>query len=240
MVRLIRNPGIALIAKQAGLDFFMLDAEHGTFGMETIADIALAARAAGIGCFIRVPELAKSYVSRVLDAGCSGVMVPMVSSVEEAEALAGLAKFDPTGRRGFGTIGNHTDYRPIGGGIAPEFTKEANDDVLAIAQIETVGGVENVEGIAAVKGIDALLIGPMDLSMSLGHTGDLKNPVVIEAIEKVAAAARANKEAFGIHGPDWLIEQFRPKGLNMIMSALDMNMLHGAMKTIAEKWQAEK
>jgi 2-keto-3-deoxy-L-rhamnonate aldolase RhmA len=237
---MIRNPGIAAIAKQAGLDFFMLDAEHGTFDMETIADIALAARAADVGCFIRVPELAKSYVSRVLDAGCTGVMVPMVSSVEEAERLAGLSKFDPPGKRGLGTIGNHTGYRPVSGGMAIEFTQEANQDVLCIAQIETVGGVENVEGIAAVQGVDALLIGPMDLSMSLGHTGDLKNPVVIEAIEKVAAAARANNKAFGIHGPDWLIEQFRPKGLNMIMSGLDMNMIHGAMKQITEKWQAER
>ena len=240
MVRMIRNPGIAWLVRQAGLDLFMLDMEHGTYNTETVADIATTARAAGVGCFVRVPELAKGYVSRVLDCGCTGVMVPMIESVEQAELLVRWSKFEPVGGRGFGSVGGHTNYQGIGGADTVDFTLRANEEVLTIAQIETRAGMEQVEKIAALEGIDALLIGPSDLSMSLGHTGDMKHAEVIEAIDRIATAAQKNDKVFSIHGPDWLIEQFRPKGLNLIMSALDMNMLLGGMKSISDKWGSSK
>lgn len=78
MIRLIRTPAVVLVAKSAGLDFIMYDMEHGPFGFETISDAASLARAEGIDCFVRVPELSKGYVSRALDCGVTGIMVPMI------------------------------------------------------------------------------------------------------------------------------------------------------------------
>jgi 2-keto-3-deoxy-L-rhamnonate aldolase RhmA len=238
MIRLVRNPGLAWIAKQAGLDFIMLDLEHGSSSLEALADVTAAGRGAGVEVFLRVPELAKGYVSRALDCGCTGVMVPMLETVEQAEALAGWSKFTPLGNRGLGSIGTHTNFAAVSGDKAPEFMAAANEEVLAIAQIETAAAIENIESIAAVEGIDALLIGPNDLAVSLGCTGDLQNPTVMEAIDKVAQAAADKGKIFGMHGPDALMERFLTKGLRLIMSKLDISMLLAGMKGIAEHWKA--
>jgi 2-keto-3-deoxy-L-rhamnonate aldolase RhmA len=237
MIRLIRNPGIAWIARQAGLDFIMLDLEHGSSSMENLSDVASIGRGAGIEVFVRVPELSKGYVSRALDCGCTGVMVPMVESESQAKQLAGWCKFAPAGKRGLGSIGTHTNFASIAGGEAPGFMSAANDQVLAIAQIETAAAIEQIDRIAAVAGLDALLMGPNDLAVSLGYTGDVQNPEVLGAIDKVAAAARRNGKIFGIHGPDALMERYLSKGLRLIMSRLDINMLLGTMGEIAAKWK---
>jgi 2-keto-3-deoxy-L-rhamnonate aldolase RhmA len=238
MVRLVRNPGIAWIARQAGLDFIMVDLEHGSSSPETLADVASAGRGAGVEVFVRVPELAKGYVSRALDSGCTGVMVPMVESLEQAELLAGWSKFAPVGRRGLGSIGNHTNFAAVRGDEAPGFMAAANDRVLANAQIETAAAIEGIESIAAVPGIDALLIGPNDLAVSLGYPGDLQNPRVLEAIDRVTEAAGRHGKIFGMHGPDALMERYLPKGLHLIMSNLDINLLLAAMREIAARWKA--
>jgi 2-keto-3-deoxy-L-rhamnonate aldolase RhmA len=237
MIRMVRNPGIAWIARQAGLYLILLDLEHGPSSLETLADVAASGRGAGIEIFARVPELLKGYVSRALDCGCTGVMVPMVESGPQAELLAGWCKFSPAGIRGLGGIGTHTNFAPVKGGEAPAFMSATNDQVLAIAQIETAGAIEQIEAIAAVAGLDALLIGPNDLAVSLGHTGDLQHPEVLAAIGKVADAARRNGKIFGIHGPDALMERYRSKGLRLIMSKLDINLLLAAMGEIAAKWK---
>ena len=87
--RLVRTPAIALVAKEAGLDFFMFDMEHGPISFETVSDAASLARAAGIDCYVRVPELTKGYVSRALDCGVTGVMVPSVPPVHACRPLMG-------------------------------------------------------------------------------------------------------------------------------------------------------
>src|SRR5512136_2027985 len=118
MVRMVRNPAIAAVAQNAGLDFIMLDLEHGPYTMEMVGDVFEVGRALGLGCFVRVPELAKGYVSRCLDCGATGVMVPMLESVEQAQLLVRWAKYAPLGCRGFGGAGGHTDFI----GIAPDAT----------------------------------------------------------------------------------------------------------------------
>ncbi|UCF99474.1 MAG: hypothetical protein JSV89_08025 [Spirochaetaceae bacterium] len=237
MARLIRDPSIAWIAKQAGLDFIMLDLEHGSNSLETLGDVALAGRGAGVEVFVRVPELAKGYVSRALDCGCTAVMVPMVETVEQAQLLAAWSKFAPVGSRGLGSIGNHTSYAAVSGAEAGAFMAATNDRVLAIAQIETAAAIEAVGGIAAVPGVDALLIGPNDLAVSLGFPGDLANPKLLEAIDAVVVATAQENKIFGMHGPDALMERYLSRGLRLIMSKLDINILLGGMKEIAARWR---
>ena len=234
MVRMVRTPSIASVAAQSGLDFIMLDMEHGGYSMESVCDVADVANARGISCFVRVPELAKSYVSRVLDSGCDGIMVPMVAGVAEAEALAGWAKYPPIGNRGFGSAGGHTSYGsakdPLG------FFEESNRRVVSIAQIEMVSAIEEIDGIAAVDGIDALLIGPNDLAISYGIPGQLDSQTLDTAIGKVADAAKKHGKIFGMHAPDSLTQRWIPEGLTLIMSSLDIAMLTAGMKGVAEKY----
>jgi 4-hydroxy-2-oxoheptanedioate aldolase len=236
MVRLVGAPAIARIAQKAGLDFIMLDMEHGPFAVQTVEDVAGQARAIGIGCFVRVPELAKGYVSRVLDAGVDGVMVPMVSGPADASRLAGWAKYPPLGVRGFGASAGHTDYAPVAD--QPAYFAAANRRTLAIAQIELSAAIDAIDEIAAVDGIDVLLIGPNDLAISLGVAGQMQSPLLNQAIGKVAEAARAHGKIFGMHAPEALLDPWIPRGLTFLMSSLDTAMLQLGMKAIADRFRS--
>ncbi len=235
MVRMVRNPAIAQIASEAGLDFIMLDMEHGPYSMETFSDIAKVARSIGLGIFVRVPELSRGYVSRIMDAGADGVMVPMVGSQEEAEALASWARYAPIGNRGLSSSGTFTSFSGVGSDV-PAFMAEQNKSTLAIAQIETKEGIENIEAIAAVEGIDVLLLGPNDLSISLGVPGEVMGDTVQAAIAKVADAAEKNGKVFAMHAGAALLEKWIPRGMQMIMESLDINVLKSGFSTIATKY----
>jgi len=229
MLRVVRNPAVVRIAANAGLDFVMLDMEHGSYSFDAAADMFAAARAAGLGALVRVPELARGAVSRALDCGAHGVMVPMIETPDQARALAGWAKFAPVGSRGLGSAGGHTDFARAG----DEFPAEANRRTLAIAQIETVKGVENAEEIAAEEGIDALLIGPNDLAMSLAHACPRPAFSHEQAIERTARAASAAGRIFGIHAGLPLIEKALAFGARLLIHSLDVTLLEDGMRGVA-------
>lgn len=231
MIRMIRNPAIVLLAANVGLDFVMFDMEHGAFGFETLADGASMARTRGIDCFVRVPELSKGNVSRALDCGATGVMVPMIKDAEEAQKLANWAKFAPIGERGLGGNGAHTAY--LDAAKTPQdFMERANDEILTIAQIELAEAIDNIEAIAAVNGVDALLIGPADLSNSLGVSGEFNHPLMDEAIAKVAAAAKRHHKIFGFHAGEELMRKWMGHDLTLRMSLMDIGILSKGLEAI--------
>lgn len=236
MVRMIRNPGIVQIAADAGLDFIMVDLEHGPISFETFSDMAKVARSIGMGIFVRVPELARGYVSRIMDCGADGVMVPMISTREEAQALVDWARYAPIGNRGLGSAGVANSFAGIGKDV-PAFMRRENELTLAIAQIETGEAIENIEEIAAVEGIDVLLIGPNDLSISLGVPGEVMGEAVQAAIEKVAAAAARNNKVFAMHAGDALLDKWVPRGMRMVMNSLDISVLKTGLASIAAKYK---
>jgi 2-keto-3-deoxy-L-rhamnonate aldolase RhmA len=237
MVRMTRNTAVATMAHNAGLDYIMLDMEHGPYSMETVEDIFKMGRALGLGCFVRVPELAKGYVSRSLDCGATGVMVPMLESVEQAQLLVRWGKYAPIGSRGLGSAGSHSNFMGFSADATPDFMAKANVDTIAIAQIETAQAIENIDAIAAVPGIDALLIGPNDLAISMGCAGDLLGDTLDKAIAKVSEAAQKHDKIFGMHAPDALLERWLPKGLTLVMSNLDTNILKAGLKSICDKYK---
>jgi 4-hydroxy-2-oxoheptanedioate aldolase len=236
MVRMVKNPAIALVAKDAGLDFIMIDMEHGTYSVESVSAIANVARSIGLGIFVRVPELSKGYVSGIMDGGADGVMVPMLSTVAQARALVNWSRYTPLGNRGLGTPGAHTNF----GAMAekPEtFMAGQNEITLAIAQIETREAIENIKEIAAVPGIDVLLIGPNDLSNALGVPGDLMSDILQQAIGKVADAAQKHGKVFAIHSGDALLDIWESRGMQMVMNNLEINILSAGFSAIAEKYR---
>ncbi|MCH3917907.1 MAG: aldolase/citrate lyase family protein [Spirochaetia bacterium] len=233
MIRLVRNPAVITIAKNAGLDFVMFDMEHSNYSFETISDAATLARATKLDCFVRVPELAKSYVSRAFDCGVSGVMVPMIRNGEDARRFAGWAKYPPLGVRGFGSNSAHTEYRNVNGNSA-QFMEEENERTLAIAQIELKEAIEEIDEIAATPGIDACLVGPADLSNSMGMPGDFMNPCMVDAIKKVSEACKKHGKIFGFHTNAKLLEYWMPYGLKLKMCSMDINWLSNGMQTIVD------
>jgi 2-keto-3-deoxy-L-rhamnonate aldolase RhmA len=232
MIRVIKNPAIGELAKNAGLDMIMIDAEHGAYSWPEIADIFLAARLALIKPFIRIPELSKAHVSRALDSGAMGVMAPMIETDEQAQNFVKWAKYGPIGARGISTIGGHTKYEPIKN--VSVFMKEANTQTITIAQIETAKGIRNVDTIAAIEGIDVLLVGPHDLALSLGHPEQLDCPKQNQAIEQVVTAAKKHGKIFGMHAGIGLLKKWIPAGMELIMCSIDIDMLLNSMKGICQ------
>ncbi|GAB4372152.1 MAG: hypothetical protein Kow009_08230 [Spirochaetales bacterium] len=233
MVRMIRNPAVAQIAKHAGLDFIMIDMEHGPLSIESFSDIAKVARSVGLGIFVRIPELSKGYVSRLMDAGADGIMCPMLSTEEEARTLVKYSRYAPIGNRGFGSNGVFNSFAGVKTDV-PTFMAEQNRATLVIAQIETREAVENIEKIAAVEGIDALLIGPNDLAISLGYPGDTMGEANQAAIAKVVTAARKYHKYFAMHAGGALLDKWLPE-MDFVMNDLDINILRNGFAAIAKK-----
>lgn len=172
----------------AGLDFTIIDCEHGHFGLETAENLIRACDAAGLAPLVRVPPNAPQSVSRALDAGAAAVVAPSVSSAEEMRALVSASRFAPAGTRGSCPCvraGDHfvRDWKAYAGSQLRELG--------VIALIENRQGLERVEEICGVAGVLAVMVGPFDLSVSLGFEGDYLHPEVQSAILRIVRAARA-------------------------------------------------
>lgn len=235
MVRLQRNPAFCILAKDAGLDFVMFDCEHGIYGRETLHDMFQMAHAVGLNALLRVPMLDKESISRYLDAGATGCMVPMTETAEQAKEIVHWSKYPPVGDRGYGSSIGACYYKT--GLKSEDVMKQTNDTVLSIAQIETALGVENAEEIAATEGIDAIIIGPNDLSISLGIPGQLMDEKELNAIQKVAEACKKHGKAFGLHGPEAIQKHFADY-INLCMLSTDVDLLRSALIDVKSKMVA--
>jgi 2-keto-3-deoxy-L-rhamnonate aldolase RhmA len=187
--------GIARIAAAAGADFVIYDMEHTGWSIETVRGLMATTRAANAIPMVRVPATEYHLISRPLDIGAMGIMVPMVESAEQAQKIVTSAKYPPRGRRGAAFGVAHDDY--TGGDIIAKM-QSANDEVLLIAQIETEHGLANVEGIAAVEGIDVLWIGHFDLTNFMGIPGQFTSDAYLNAVKQVIAACEKHGKVAGI------------------------------------------
>ncbi|MGE4282471.1 MAG: HpcH/HpaI aldolase/citrate lyase family protein [Clostridia bacterium] len=231
MLRIVRNPAVCFMAKNGGLDFVMYDCEHSNYSMESLHDLFITGNALGLDGFLRVPTLSKDYISRALDQGAHGVMVPMLETPEMAHDLVKYSKYQPVGGRGFTGGVAHVNY--VQGAKHTDVMENANNMVISIAQIETRLAVDNADAIAATPGIDALLIGPNDLSISLGVPGDLFNPIELDAIAHIAAACKRNNKAFGLHAGPKLLEKFIDV-LDVVMMQGDSDILTAGLTNIKQ------
>ena len=228
MIRVVRNPAVCLIAGHAGLDFIMFDCEHSNFTTETLHDAFILANSIGLGGFLRATSLAKDNISRPLDQGATGVMLPMTETEEHAKELVKWSKYPPTGERGFCPGLGMVAYKS---GLSSKETMAFGNRVVSIAQIETKLAVDNSDKIAAVDGIDALLIGPNDLSVSLGIPGEFFNPIQMDAMKHTASVCKKHGKAFGLHAPQKLLEKFIDD-LTLIMMQADVDILSTGFKNV--------
>ena len=233
MIRQARDPGAPSVFAAAGYDFVFIDMEHGNYSMETVADLIRGAKSAGIAPIIRVPHLETFFISRVLDAGAEGIMVPMTSTRRQAEEIVRFSKYTPLGQRGFGTQTGQTDYKPS---KASEFMKEANEHTLIVAQIETPEAIENIDAILGVEGIDVGLIGPNDLSISMGMADQMGSEIIAKAIEKVVESAKKKGKASGIHiGNVEALKKWRAKGMTVLAYSTDIAFMYNTSKSSLEE-----
>jgi 4-hydroxy-2-oxoheptanedioate aldolase len=170
----------------ARFDFTIIDCEHGAFGIETAESLIRACEAAGIAPLVRVPRGDTTAIYKALDAGAAGVVVPSNESIAEAEAAIAASRFAPGGQRGACPIVRAADHSGLGWRDFSE--AQARNGVILM--IETRAGLEHCEAICALPGLKALLLGPFDLSIALGHAGDYRHPEVHSAVTRVLEAAQ--------------------------------------------------
>jgi len=227
------NLGSALVTElcaMAGFDWLLADLEHGAGGEEALVGQVLAAAAHDVPLFVRVESVERIRVGRVLDLGAAGVMIPRVEDASQAARIARWARYPPDGERGVATYN-----RACGFGARPEALLTANDRVAVVLQIETSGALADVEEIAATPGVDALFVGPRDLSQALGVPGDFDAPVYREAIDRVAAAAAAHGIAAGILAKDReAADRYAALGYRLLAVGSDAGFLmEGARRVVA-------
>jgi 2-dehydro-3-deoxyglucarate aldolase/4-hydroxy-2-oxoheptanedioate aldolase len=195
MVFEFSTTGIGRIAAEAGAEFVVFDMEHTGWSIETIRMLLATTGGTSAVPMVRVPATQYHLLSRPLDAGAMGLMVPMVEDADQARFIVQSTKYPPLGSRGTAFTIAHDDYQ---GGDVVEKMRSANDEGLILAQIETARGVDNVEAIAAVDGIDVLWIGHFDLTTSLGIPAQFDNPRFKDAVARVVDAANRHGKTAGI------------------------------------------
>jgi len=189
----LADTNVAELMAQAGYQWVALDLEHGHFSNHQLPDLFRAIEIGGALPLARVATPTVIQCRQALDGGAAGVVIPMITSAEQLESLVSGCHWPPKGTRGVGFC------RANGFGARfDEYHQEAQS-ALVIAQIEHVDAIAQLDAIIAVDGLDAVIIGPYDLSASLGHTGDLTHPTVIEAIEHIRATCQRHAKPVGTH-----------------------------------------
>lgn len=197
ILRMVSNVQVAAVAKSAGFDCLYIDLEHCSFSLETVSQICMTATALGVTPLVRVPGQDPATISRTLESGAQGVIIPHLETRAEADAVVAAAKFPPLGNRSLLGLNPHTLFRV---GPAAETMRQMNEATLVVAMIESGVAVENADAIASVEGIDMLLVGTNDLCNSMGIPGQLDHPRVREAYVRVAEACARHGKHLGVGG----------------------------------------
>ena len=216
-------PSTAEALGYAGFDFLVVDMEHVPIEFSDLAGILRAIGCTPAQAVVRLAWNDQILVKRALDAGAQTLMVPFVQSAEEARTAAAFTRYPPAGIRGVAAIHRGSRF-----GSIPDYLKRANDEICVIAQLETPAAVGALGAIAAVPGVDAVFVGPGDLSASMGHIGEVAHSEVQALIEQAAAAAGAAGTPIGIVGPNPdMVGRFLGYGYSFAAVASDIAMMTG-------------
>jgi 2-keto-3-deoxy-L-rhamnonate aldolase RhmA len=226
----LASPEISEILAGAGFDWLFLDAEHAPLSAHHLQRI-LQGAGPSLPCLVRLPGRDEVFVKKALDIGAAGVIAPMVNTAEQAERVVRLSKYAPEGMRGVG-VGRAHGY-----GLAfREYIETANENVTVVIQAEHMEAVDNMEAIVRVPGIDAVLVGPYDLSSSLGRPGDVDHPQVTAAIDHVTDVCLGAGIPLGIFGMDEnAVRPFVQKGYTLIVAGIDTVLLGRAAGSLLEQ-----
>ncbi|NRB72748.1 MAG: 2,4-dihydroxyhept-2-ene-1,7-dioic acid aldolase [Verrucomicrobiales bacterium] len=219
------SPIVGELMAGCGFDFLTVDVEHSPAGVGETQSIFQAVRSGNpdCDCLVRLHGVDYSHVKRFLDSGANGVIAPLVETREDVETLVAATKYPPVGRRGVGFC-RASRY----GLNIIDYVENVNDQMLLALQIESATAVEKIDDLLSVDGVDAVFLGPYDLSASLGVTAQFDHPAYIEARDKVLEACKKHGIAAGIHvvqpDPAELLEREK-EGYQLLAYSLDITML---------------
>jgi 2-keto-3-deoxy-L-rhamnonate aldolase RhmA len=227
-INMVRNPAILTLLKAAGLHFARVDMEHSTPSMETIANMALLARALDFPIVVRPPKANREWITRLLDVGVWNIHCPQVENARHAAEIVAASRYAPRGLRGNAGHSPGTDYDLQG--TAAERRAFANEQVFVTVMFETAAAFDDLDDIAAMDGIDALTIGPADLAQDLGVFGSPDMARVLD--EKrglvLAAARKYGKTCAMLCSSHEQARQWKQAGALLLAYSSDSEVLQGA------------
>lgn len=226
----LRSLEVLRILAGAGIQWGFIDAEHGSFGQEALLEICRFAPKVGMTPVVRVADITYGLVARALDCGAQGIIFPRIEDPAVLEQAVSWTKFPPEGKRGFGLAPLNFDY---GVKSIPEMMAVANRDGLVVLQIETLRALEARDELLSVPHVDAVLIGPADLSISLGVAGEFSHPRMEQAIEQIIASCHARGVIPGGHfRNEQLASQWKRRGLLLLSCSNETSMLYDRARDI--------
>jgi len=229
------NLGSSLTAEivgLAGFDWVLIDLEHGAGSEKDILFQLQALESTPTATIVRVESADHARISRALDMGADGVMCPKIKTVEDAKAVIKGMYYPPFGNRGVAKM-----VRATGFGINfDQYYAESKENILGVIQIETVESLNHLDEIAALDGVDVLFIGPADLSMELGIFGQFNNPIFLEAVTNIVAAADKAGKVTGIlfFNPDDY-KKYHDMGIRFIACGADATFVADGARAMAKK-----
>ncbi|KAL7621983.1 hypothetical protein AAE478_007484 [Parahypoxylon ruwenzoriense] len=229
--QMLPGANISRLLARSGVDWVLIDCEHGNIDDGEMHDAVPAIAAVGVSPLVRLADMQGWVVKRALDSGAHGILVPLVRTVEEARQLVQDAKFPPKGRRGFGSLLALERFTP--NPTLTEYLYQANDALVTIIQIETKEAFDSVEDIAAVDGVDALFIGPFDLGNNIGHPiqKGVIGPELKNAMTRILTATRKAGKKCGVYCKDaQQAKEFADQGYDMLVAVTDFTALQHAVQ----------
>ncbi len=230
------SPIVAEAVGHAGFDWGVLDMEHTPLDLMTLVHLLQAVGNTKMVPVVRVPWNDAVTVKRVLDAGAQTLLFPFIQNAEEAQRAVAATRYPPEGVRGMAGMGRASRF-----GTVPDFFRTANRTVGVVVQLETPQAIAQLEAIAAVPGVDALFVGPGDLSGSMGHVGNITHPEVMALMADAAQRARAVGKSIGtVGGTPEVVARYRAAGYDYVAIASDLGLLmRGAQAAAAALRQAD-
>jgi 2-dehydro-3-deoxyglucarate aldolase/4-hydroxy-2-oxoheptanedioate aldolase len=222
----------------AGFDWIFIDTEHGGFTIEAVQDLVRTSLLTPITPIVRVSDLQYTLVARALDQGAEGILFPRVEDPERLAEAVSWAKYPPVGIRGYGLMPQQLGYQAA---TFAQAIEHINRETLIVSQVETQRALDCCDEMAAVPGVDVLLVGPADLSISLGVGGDFENPKLTAAIEHVVECCKRHGKWAGIQVRNQhLAETWMKKGIQLIGCSNEATLLWNAVKSLADDLQAAR
>jgi len=229
------DPAFIEIAGLSGFDYVILDMEHGPISTDRLGDLIRAAAISGLISIVRVPETNEQAIGKALDLGACGIQIPQIKTADEAIKAVHLSKFYPKGERGVCRFVRAAGYSSIPGG---KYFHESNESLL-ILQLEGKEALTNIDEILDVKDIDIFFIGPYDLSQSLGIPGDVKSPLVRNAMFSIISKAKQAGKAIGTFVDDMESAKYWvDAGIQYISYSVDVGIFYEACAAINASLQS--